>query len=434
MFQTSVVRTCISQAPAHVVRGASRRLSWLLSCLVACSMVVPPALAQVPGDPLRYLGQQTLPRGLALDGVPIGGLSGLDYDGAGTFHAISDDRSQYGPARFYSLTLDLTRFRRSNVAGMDGVRFTATHVMRNLLGAPWPKWGVDPEGIRFDPKTGRLLWVDEGQRSAARVLRPALREMAGDGTAVRDIALPAPFMPGGSSAGTDPSDRGIRDNLSLESLAIEPARRRVWIANENALLQDGPAATARDASPVRVQSFDLDSGKAGPAHVYIVEPVVMPPLPGLFATNGLTALVALGSHAERSADARAADTADDPAEGSVFVAIERSFTAPFGVSVRLYLVSTRGATDVSTLPALAGRALQPMRKRLLLDLATLVNDDGSTLAVDNIEGISWGPASPTGRPTLILVSDNNFSNTQVTQFIALEVVGDLHAIANAAPP
>jgi hypothetical protein len=75
-----------------------------------------------------------------------------------------------------------------------------------------------------------------------------------------------------------------------------------------------------------------------------------------------------------------------------------------------------------------------MRKRLPLDLATLVNDDGSTLAVDNIEGISWGPASPTGRPTLILVSDNNFSNTQVTQFIALEVVGDLHAIANAAPP
>jgi hypothetical protein len=66
-----------------------------------------------------------------------------------------------------------------------------------------------------------------------------------------------------------------------------------------------------------------------------------------------------------------------------------------------------------------------MRKRLLLDLGTLVNDDGSALVPDNIEAVSWGPPSAAGRPTLILVSDDNFSAVQVTQFIALEVVGPL---------
>ena len=67
-----------------------------------------------------------------------------------------------------------------------------------------------------------------------------------------------------------------------------------------------------------------------------------------------------------------------------------------------------------------------IRKRLLLDLATLRHDDGSVLALDNIEGISWGPPVD-GLPTLILVSDNNFNREQFTQFIALQVVGPLDA-------
>ncbi|MDP3287681.1 MAG: FxDxF family PEP-CTERM protein, partial [Methyloversatilis sp.] len=59
-------------------------------------------------------------------------------------------------------------------------------------------------------------------------------------------------------------------------------------------------------------------------------------------------------------------------------------------------------------------------KTLLLDLSDLKNDDGSTLALDNIEGLTFGP-SFNGKQTLILASDNNFGATQFTQFIALEV-------------
>jgi hypothetical protein len=367
-----------------------------------------PALSQ-PGvavSPLRYLGQQVLERDLRFESIPVGGLSGIDHDGRGTFFAISDDRSVLGPARFYTLGLDLTRFQRSSSPGMDGIRLTGMHRLRTALGAQYTLRSVDPEGIRFDPKTRRLLWIDEGQRTAGRVLRPALREMTLSGDWTREFALPAPFLPAGTSAGTHPADSGPRDNLSLESIGLDLPRRRVWIATENALLQDGPRASATEGTPVRVQSFDLDSGAAGPAWVYPVEPVVMPPLiPGTPATNGLTELLVL-------------DNGD-------FLMLERSFTPLFGATIRLYAASAAGATDVSALPALNGVPYTPMRKRLLLDLASLVHDDGTPLVPDNMEAMCWGPLSPNGLPTLILVSDDNFSANQITQFIALEVTGSL---------
>jgi len=387
-------------------------LPLLLAGLLASALTLAQPVATASA-PLLYIGQQNLPRALSFEGTTIGGLSGLDRDDAGHFFALSDDRSQNGPARFYTLTIDLARFQRSNAAGMDGIRFTGVHRLRTLVGGVYPPLGVDPEGIRYDPKSRRLFWTDEGRRSAASVLRPALREMTLTGEWVRDLPLPAPFLPSGSSAGNQPGDSGVRDNLSLESLAFDPVRRVAWIASENALLQDGPASNPKQSTPVRLQAIEVDSGRAGPAHVYMIDPIVVPALvPGVFTTNGLTEVLVLG-------------------EGE-FLMVERSFTPLSNNSIRLYHASSRGATDVAALPALDGAMWQPMRKRLLLDLGTLVNDDGSGVIPDNIEAVSWGPLSAAGRPTLILLSDDNFSATQVTQFIALEVVGPLTDPSEAA--
>ena len=67
-----------------------------------------------------------------------------------------------------------------------------------------------------------------------------------------------------------------------------------------------------------------------------------------------------------------------------------------------------------------------MPKRLLLDLSTLTNDDGSALWLDNIEAVSFGPVLPNGNRTLVLVSDNNFKASQQTQFLAFEIDQQLH--------
>jgi N-acetylneuraminic acid mutarotase len=55
----------------------------------------------------------------------------------------------------------------------------------------------------------------------------------------------------------------------------------------------------------------------------------------------------------------------------------------------------------------------PLAKRRVADIGSL------GVQTDNIEGMTLGPALPDGRRSLILVSDDNFSAAQVTQFVAL---------------
>lgn len=121
-----------------------------------------------------------------------------------------------------------------------------------------------------------------------------------------------------------------------------------------------------------------------------------PPLPGLYRTNGLVEL--LGG------------------EG-MLLALERSYVMGVGNGARIYRLVLDGASDVADRPALTGSAYAPIAKTLLLDPATL------GIALDNLEGMSWGPRLPDGRRSLILVSDDNFSMRQTTQFLAFEVDG-----------
>jgi hypothetical protein len=54
-----------------------------------------------PGD-LRLIGTLDLPKTLAVDSAPFGGISGVDYDPrTDRWLMISDDRSDRAPARFF---------------------------------------------------------------------------------------------------------------------------------------------------------------------------------------------------------------------------------------------------------------------------------------------------------------------------------------------
>src|SRR6476661_1425169 len=51
---------------------------------------------------LAYVGSYTIASGTAFDGIDYGGISGLDFDAASNrYLALSDDRSEKAPARFY---------------------------------------------------------------------------------------------------------------------------------------------------------------------------------------------------------------------------------------------------------------------------------------------------------------------------------------------
>lgn len=359
---------------------------------------------------LDYLGQQIVPTGTQFSGTTVGGLSSLEYDATQQrFFAISDDRSQFNPARFYTLSLDLAKFTRSATPGMTGVNFTNVTTIQQAGGGAFALNTVDPEGMRYDAARGKLYWSNEGQRSDAGFQNPTVREMNPDGSYVRDFPVPAHFNPVGSSTGRAPGDSGIYNNLAFESMALSQDGKTLYTATENGLSQDSLPSTVSNGSRARILSFDVASGAAGAEYAYDVGPVVLPPSSSTgFATNGLTDLVAIGDRQ--------------------FIAIERSFavgaatpgTPVTGNSIRLYLADARFATDISAMDDLTGQAITPASRTLLLDLSTLKQDDGGTLALDNIEGITLGPVVD-GKRTLVLVSDNNFNGSQFTQFVALQI-------------
>jgi hypothetical protein len=42
--------------------------------------------------------------------------------------------------------------------------------------------------------------------------------------------------------------------------------------------------------------------------------------------------------------------------------------------------------------------------------------------VDNLEGMAFGPRLANGHASLVMISDDNFSATQVTQVLVFEVI------------
>jgi hypothetical protein len=59
--------------------------------------------------------------------------------------------------------------------------------------------------------------------------------------------------------------------------------------------------------------------------------------------------------------------------------------------------------------------IQPVQKKLLLDLRTL------DVLLDNIEGLTLGPKLPDGQRSLILISDNNYNPLQRNQILAFKI-------------
>jgi hypothetical protein len=65
------------------------------------------------------------------------------------------------------------------------------------------------------------------------------------------------------------------------------------------------------------------------------------------------------------------------------------------------------------MPSMQHADLTPITKALAVDLSATPG----LSPLDNIEGITLGPKLPDGRQSVVLVSDNNFSPSQVTQFL-----------------
>lgn len=343
---------------------------------------------------VENLGVASIPASTIFNNFEIGGLSGITYDpNNSSYYAVSDNRDE---ARFYTLQIDL-----SNELLNDGdVTFTHVTTLTNVSGVQLPSGTTDTEGIALTSK-GTLYISSEGEVGPSMLINaPFVNEFLFTGQQSTTLAIPTKFTP--TFSGTQVS--GIRNNRAFESLTISPDERYLYAAVENALVQDGPAATATNGTNARIIKYDLATGNPVAEMVYPAGPILGNPSPSdLDATNGLVELLAVDNN-------------------GTLLALERSFSSNFGFTVKLYEGLTQGALTVEGVNDLFNEGggvpfeIDPhVLKRELLDFTTL----GFERRLDNFEGMTFGPTLNDGRQTLILVSDNNFQAGIPTRFIAL---------------
>jgi 3-phytase/alkaline phosphatase D len=362
--------------------------------LVRADVVIPDVSRNTVGN-VDFLGEVTFDTGFTFGDTLVGGLSGITYDRFNQiYYSISDDRSQFDPARFYTLSINLSDGALDN----GDIAFTGVTTLTDANGNPFAPLSLDPEGIALT-NAGSLFISSEGEVNPVdgRVTNPFVNQFSLQGQQFQALPVPDKFLP------TADGSSGIRNNLAFESLTLSPDGRFLYTATENALIQDGPTADLEDGSPSRIVQYNLLTGQPEEEFVYFTDPVAAEAIPpDQFQANGLVELLALDNT-------------------GTLLGLERSFSVGVGNSIKLYQVQTQGALNVSSVDGFDGLEIDsPVKKQLLLDFADL------GLTLDNIEGMTFGPTLPDGRQSLIVVSDNNFNvgnpndpnDNQITQFLA----------------
>jgi hypothetical protein len=368
-------------------------------------LVILAMLGAVPSaaqeEPIRFLGEYTIPsKSLEFEGTTVGGLSGLTYDARrDVYYVISDDRGEFGPARFYTLKLDI------GVDGIRNVRFLAVTALDSDADTPgiqaYDANDSDTEEIVLLPDDTLLVSSERDRNN-----RPWLRHFALDGSLLGELPLPEMFLPASApdAQGRNVQTRGTRTNLAFEGVTLAPDEDALYVINEEALAQDGPVATTSAGTLDRLLRFNLSGSEATPGRqvVYRTEKIFAAPVPATQAAdNGVSSM--LWSRGVLP-------------EFDVLV-MERAFAAGVGNEVNIYGVRLSGADDVSSVAALP----QPFTGRTV-EKTLLVSMAAAGVTPDNLEGMSFGPRLPDGRTALIVISDDNFNDVnQIGQFLLFEV-------------
>jgi hypothetical protein len=382
-----------------------RLFSLALILLTVCTACAPPPVVardrSFPEMSLEFLGEYQLPK-MNFEGVPVGGLSGITYDPKGIsaatskayrFYALSDDPSENGEARFYTLRLDLTSSDPANIR-LKKVAVEGVTSLKKADGETFSWGSINPEGIALSPRNSVFV-ASEGVTHAG--IPPFVGEFdLKTGKLLGNLPIPKRYIP---DASDEKQQQGVVENLGFESLTIDPETFspggldpfRLFAATEAPLMQD---LDPEQASKLRILHYIIvdKTPQLVSENLYKLDQVPLTIL------NGLTELVTVG--------------------GGQILSLERSFGLS-GYSARIYQVAFGAATDTSRIGSFKAQlpTIEPVRKKLLLDLSEL------GIPLYNLEGMTLGPRLPDGSQSLVLVSDDNFDEAQKTQLILLSLKG-----------
>ncbi|HLO51310.1 MAG TPA: esterase-like activity of phytase family protein [Kamptonema sp.] len=345
---------------------------------------------------LDFLSEYQLPK-ISFENIPVGGLSGITYDRKGSsnptspafrFYALSDDPSQYGDARFYTLKLNLKPPNTGKIA-INKVEVESVTYLADKDGKPFSKDSINPEGIALSPRKSVFV-ASEGVTHSG--IPPFVREFdLKTGEMRSSLSLPERYIP---DAIDEKQQQGVSDNLGFESLSIDPESFspggldpfRIFTAIEAPLVQDSGTEPVKNLRLLHYVIVDKTAQLVS-ENFYQLDPVPLTIL------NGLTELIAIG-------------------KGGHFLSLERSLGIS-GYSAKIFQLALGSATDTSRIYSLKGKVTtaEPVKKKLLLDLKEL------GIPLYNLEGMTLGPRLPDGSQSLVLVSDDNFDEEQKTQFL-----------------
>ncbi|MGB3614882.1 MAG: esterase-like activity of phytase family protein [Elainellaceae cyanobacterium] len=377
---------------------------WRVLCLLTLLMTLTScAIPRVSAEDrlfssvsVEFLDEYRLPQTLEFDGTPVRGLSALSYDRErDRLYLLSDDRGDRSPARFYTANLQIS----PEDIGIASLDIEAVTTLKDEAGEPFAAGSLDPEAIALSPRD-TLFIASEG--SSNKGIPPFIDEFDHSGQRIGRLPIPQRYLPqpapSETAPDTDPEPpRGVQDNKGFEALTIITERMgagrmepfRIFAAVEEPLIQDVPDNNSGEAPRGRLLHYLVgeDQTLLIAEHLYPIEPKPF----GAF-NNGLVELLPL-----------------DPGR---FLSLERSFGLR-GSGIRLFQIATGGATDTSGINRFSASvtSIQPVHKRLVLDLADL------GIELDNIEGMTFGPRLPDGSRSLLMISDDNFRDSQVTQLL-----------------
>lgn len=398
-----------------ILPSAALRDRWCLTCrsllwVIAPLLLLPTlllsscSLPQVKAEDrlflnlsLEYLGSYQLPK-QDFQGTKLGGLSGLTYDRQrNRFYAISDDRSNFAPARFYTLKLALNPTDNPETSGIRTVEIESVTVLKAENGEPFPADTIDLEGIALSPSQSLFL---SSEGVADRGIAPFVDEFElATGSWRGRLPIADRYLPRSSEG----KPTGVQNNLGFESLTLNASSYgtsqlepfRLFTATESALQQDLPQEHGSDSvpnssPPVRFLHYLVgeDQSLLIAEHLYLLDPAVEGT-----QNHGLSELLVLD-------------------QAGHLLSLERSFGLT-GFSGKIFQLVIGDATDTSRIPAFAGNTegITPIHKRLVLDLTDL------GIPLDNYEGMTLGPQLPDGSQSLLLISDDNFNELQTTELL-----------------
>ena len=343
---------------------------------------------------LEFLGEYELPKQIFQE-TKFGGLSGLTYDRKNDlFYAISDDRQN---PRFYTLKVNL-KSSQDNKPQIDFIHIENVTLLKDEKGGIYPPTSIDPEGIALTAR-GTVFVSSEGDNRIK--IPPFIGEFnLSTGQVKNSLRLPQRYLLPAVGE-TDNQPRGIQNNFSFESLAVGYTSSlkddpfRLFTAIENPLLQDISKEKTQKELPLRFLHYVINP--IGDPVIVSENLYLLDPAPSGTIYNGLSDITTLEK------------------EG-YFISLERN-AGLAGFGAKLFQVVNANSTDTSNISSFKNgiEGVEPLRKKLLLNLDDLEID------LDNLEGLAFGPKLPDGSQTLLLVSDDNFSDLQITQFLLFKV-------------